>query len=303
MRSLCLILMAFLYSLTLSAQVSWVSPSNKWTYYGNYGWNKLGIETLQTGGEILISGKLYRRMLRRYKYKSGNETSDQRYIRQDGRKLYAVVSTASVEILMYDFTRKVGDTIYIPVYNSSNFGYVITALSTVQVGNTTRAAQHVTWINKPTTAQAEKSVLVEGIGSVKGTIVSSNGTEYLTESYFFLDEPSTITVDGSERIFCSFSSPEGNFEGEGNPYCLALPTTSPLEYDVHISPTLSDGTFTITYESSEEALLVQLFDLSGRLIQKQEIRGSVEMHTDYKGAALVQISSKQGQMTQKIVFY
>jgi hypothetical protein len=303
MRPLFIILLTVSFILPLSAQVSWVSPSNKWIFHGNYAWQGLGTETLQPGGEIFANNKTYRRMLRLFKYKSGNVSTDQRYIRQDGRKLYALGFNSVGEVLMYDFTRKAGDTIYIPVYNSSNFGYVITSLSTVQVGNTTRAAQNVTWINKPNTAQAQKSVLVEGIGSVKGTFVSSNGTEYLTESYFFLDEPSSIAVDGPERIFCSFSSPEGNFEGEGNPLCLALPTNTTLEEEVQISPTLSDGVFRITYETSEEALLVQLFDLSGRLIQTQTITGSVEVHTDYKGAALVQIASKQGQMTQKIIFY
>lgn len=303
MRTLYFVLAVLFYGLPLSAQISWVSPSNKWTFHGNYAWQGHGIETLQPGGEIFQVGKVYRRMLRLIKYKSGKESTNERYIRQDGRKLYALVPANNKEFLMYDFTRKVGDTVYIPVFNSVNFGYVITAISAVPFGNTTRATQNVTWINKPTPAQAVKSVFVEGIGSVKGLGITSNGAEYLTESYFFLDEPSSIAVDGPERIFCSFSSPEGNFEGEGNPLCIALPTHTPLEHDVLISPTLSDGSFTITNETSDEALLVQLFDLSGRLIQQQEIRGSVEIHTDYKGAALVQISSKQGQMTQKMMFY
>ena len=172
---------------------------------------------------------------------------------------------------MYDFTRKAGDTIYIPLSNSSNFGYVITSLSTVQVGNTTRAVQNVAWLNKPNTAQAIKSVFVEGIGSVKGIGIGNNGAEYLTESYFFLDEPSSIAVDGPERIFCSFSSPEGNFEGDGNSFCLALPTTSQLEQLVQISPSLSDGQFRISCETSSEPLMVQIFDPNGRLIQYQAI--------------------------------
>ncbi len=303
MRPLFIILLSVSFSLPLCAQISWVSPGNKWIFQGNYAWQGLGTETLQPGGEIFANNKTYRRMLRLFKYQSGNVSTDQRYIRQDGRKLYALGFNSVGEVLMYDFTRKAGDTIFIPVYNSSNFGYVITSLSTVQVGNTTRAAQNVTWINKPNTAQAQKSVFVEGIGSVKGTFVSSNGTEYLTESYFFLDEPSTLAVDGPERIFCSFSSPEGNFEGEGNPLCLALPTNSPLAQEVQISPSLSDGQFRISCETSSEPLMVQIFDPNGRLIQYQAIIGSVDMHTDYKGTALVRISSKQGQMTQKMVFY
>lgn len=304
MRPLFIFLAFLLWATTLSAQAQWLNPSNRWTFHGNFAWAGTGTETFQTGGEIYLSGKIYRRLLRRQMYASGSMVSDERYLRQEGRKLYARLPNNSGEFLMYDFSLAIGDTLRIPIpyEGSANFGYIVTGVSTVTVGSSQRAAQTVKWINKPNTAKAIKSVFVEGIGSVEGTHIIG-GEECLTESYLFLDQPSSVAVDGPERIFCNFSAPEGVFNGLGNAFCAISPASAPLEQHLQVSPTLSTGQVQITHDASDEQLQVQLYDLSGRLIQQQSMRGSGLLETSYKGVGLLQISTSQGKMTQKVVFY
>lgn len=301
MRPFFLLVACVLWATALSAQVQWLNPSNRWTFHGNYALAGTGMETFQTGGEIYLSGKIYRRVIRHY-FINGNTGSDERYLRQEGRKLYARRRGIEDEFLMYDFSLAIGDTVYIPYSNDVNFGYVITATSMVSVGSSQRAAQTVKWINKPNTAKAIKSVFIEGIGSIEGTHIIG-GEECLTESYLFLDEPSSEVVDGPERIFCNFSSPEGAFLGLGNAFCTVLPTSAPLEQHLQVRPTLSTGQVQITHDAPEEELMVQLYDLSGRLIQQQSMRGSGSLETSYKGVGVLQISTDQEKMAQKVVFY
>ena len=302
MRPFFTFLVLLSWATALPAQVQWLDPSNKWTFHGAYGFAGMGTETFEPGGEIYLSGKIYRRLLRRQMYAHGGVFSDERYLRQEGRKLYAKFPYSSGEFLMYDFSLAIGDTVRIPIGNSTNFGYIVTGVSTVTVGSSQRAAQTVKWINKPNTAKAIKSVFVEGIGSVEGTHIIG-GEECLTESYLFLDQPSSVAVDGPERIFCNFSAPEGVFNGLGNAFCAISPASAPLEQHLQVSPTLSTGQVQITHDASDEQLQVQLYDLSGRLIQQQSMRGSGLLETSYKGVGLLQISTGQGKMTQRVVFY
>ncbi len=306
MRHFTSILVFTFWAVALSAQVQWLSPSNKWVFYRTFGSApEMGTETLEPGGEIYSSGKIYRRLLHRFKDASGNTiTSDERYLRQEGRKLYAKTPDNSNEFLMYDFSLAVGDTVYIPLpdNSTSGYGYVVMAISTVTVGSTQRSAQTVRWINKPPMAKADKSVLVEGIGAVQGTHVIG-GADCLTESYLFLDEPSTLPEGGMERVFCNYSSPEGNFEGLGNTFCATLPTNAPLAQQIQVRPSIGTGQIQIIYEVPDAPVQVQLFDWSGRLIQEQTIIGSGLFETTYKGMGLLQISANQGRMVQKVVLY
>ncbi len=292
---------------TLFAQVNWLSPTQEWTYYFTFGFAGPGIETLNTGAEVQWEGKTYTKMIRTRVMRSGSVQADERLLRQEGRKLYAVTDLEPVkkEFLMYDFGLKVGDTVRIrPVYtNMTNFAYVIRAIGTVQAGNEQRATQTVEWINKPSTAKATKGLFVEGTGYVLGTHVIG-GVDCMAESFFFLDEPSSAVVDGPERNFCTLTSGGAVvYENVGNTFCRTLPASAPLEAQVKVWPTLSKGQIFVENASENDLLQVSLLELSGRLIQQQEIRGSGTIQTDYKGSAFLQISSEKGKMTQKVVLY
>jgi hypothetical protein len=306
MRHLTTLLAVFFCTNALLAQVNWLSPDHTLTYYFTFGFAGPAIETLETGAEVQLGGKTYTKMIRTRAYRSGSLQADERLLRQEGRKLYAVTDFEPVkkEFLMYDFGLKVGDTVRIkPVYtNNLNYGYVVKSIGTVQVGNEQRVTQTVQWINKPSTSKADKGVFVEGIGYVLGTHVIG-GVDCMAESFFFLDEPSSAVVDGPERNFCTFESNGVTYENVGNTFCRTLPVNAPLDAQLKVWPTLSTGQIFVENATENDLLQVTLLDLSGRLIQQQEIRGSGTVQTDYKGSALLQITSEKGKMTQKVVLF
>lgn len=305
MRCLIFFIATLFCANALLAQVNWLSPEHKWTFYATFGFAGPGIETLRPGTDTLMGGKTYTKMLRTVTFRSGNVLNDERLLRQEGRKVFAISQTEVVkrEFLMYNFDLKTGDTVWMkPLSNASNFGYVVTSVGTVQVGNQPRIAQDIEWVYRPVPVKGSKGLIVEGIGSVLNTHLIG-GADCLTASYFFIDEPSAAAVDGPERKFCTFESGGVAYDQIGNTFCMTLPAHSPLEATVNIWPSLSTGQVFVANADENDLLAVRLFDLRGRLIQQQEMRGSGSLQTEYKGTALLQVVSEKGRLTRKVVFF
>lgn len=292
-------------SAALHAQVVWFDPSDQWTFRITSGWAGQGIEQIKIEKDTAVAGVVYKKLLRSAQFNTGAQSADFRLVRQDGKKVYARQQTATSptnEVLMYDFSLKVGDTMRLSDFGAQPMGYIVTAISSVGFGGQTRVKQNVKWWNLPIHASVQKSTFIEGIGCTEGLHIIG-GVDCLTESYLFLDEPSAAAIDGPERIFCSFQSALGVFEGIGKVLCAVLSAPSPDLVPVTISPSLSTGT--LRFFTTDPALTYEatLFDLAGRQLARAELRGDGSLHTTYKGSAVVVLTTERGRAVSRVVFY
>ncbi|MFN0015296.1 MAG: T9SS type A sorting domain-containing protein [Saprospiraceae bacterium] len=224
-------------------------------------------------------------------------------MRQDGQKVFArtqLTGDPNDELLLYDFSKQVGDTVYLPLYGShkADLAYVISAVNTVDLGGQTRVQQSITWLN----SAVQKGTLIEGIGCVEG-LHKIGGADCLTESYLFLDEPSAVAVDGPERKFCSFQSGSFTFEGLGVSLCKALPTQTHEDVPVSVYPSLSSGTLYFSVPDPSTTYQVTLFDLAGKQLLQTTLTGDGSITTAYKGTAIVFLQMTSGTAVKRVVLY
>jgi hypothetical protein len=290
---------------TATAQTTWFEPTDQWTFYVVSGWVGEGIEQIKPEKDTLIGGLSYKKLRRTAQFSSGAAHSDFRLVRQDGPKVYALQASVSglpEEFLMYDFSLKTGDTLRMPFYDNQEIGYIVTAVSSVNIGGKTRVEQRIQWWNLPNFTPVQRGTIIEGIGCTEG-VHTVGGADCLSNSYLFLDEPSALAVDGEERTFCSFQSGATTFEGLGNVHCRALPAQSPAEAQVSVYPSLSRGTLYFSAPAATEMLEVGLYDLAGKQILQTALRDTESLTTDYKGAAVVVVKIGDKKATTRVVFY
>lgn len=284
--------------------VNWLQPSDHWYFHIQSGWVGAGIEHLWVkAADTMVAGKTYRIMERKAEFSpSGVVQSSRRLVRQDGKAIYAIPWSGGQEVLLYNFDLPVGDTIMVPTAFGGEIGYIVESVETIQINGQSRLKQEVTWLKGNTTFSATKGSLIEGIGNVEGLHLIG-GEWCLSESYFFVDEPGTVVVDGETRTFCSFENDQIHFEGLGQTFCAALGTDAPNIDNVAIYPNPSAGTLRISSENGPQTFRVDLFDAAGRLILMQSIDGAGEIVTAYKGVATVVLRAENGVSYKKVVFY
>lgn len=288
---------------TSTAQVTWFNAADQWTFHITSGWVGQGIETIMPEKDTVVDGVAYKKLLRNAQFAIGAYSSDFRLMRQEGQKVFARSQwpvTSYDELKLYDFGLNVGDTVHLPLYENQNpdLAYVISEVTTVDIGGQTRVKQVIRWLNSP----VEKGTLIEGIGCVEG-LHKIGGVDCLTEAYLFLDEPSALAVDGPERKFCSFQSDSFSFEGLGVVLCKALPVQTLAEVPVTIFPTLSSGTIYISVPNPSPPYQVALYDLAGKQLQQNTLPGDGTVHTTYKGTAIVVLQTTMGRAVRRVVFH
>lgn len=290
---------------TATAQTTWFEPTDQWTFYVLSGWVGEGIEQIKPEKDTLIGAVTYKKLRRTAQFSMGAQNTDFRLVRQDGPKVYALQASASgvpVEFLMYDFSLKTGDTLRMPLFGNQEIGYIVTAVSSVNIGGKPRVQQRIKWWNLPNFTPVQRGTLIEGIGCTEG-LHTVGGADCLSDSYLFLDEPSALAVDGPARTFCSFQSGATTFEGLGNVHCRSLPAQSPTAAQVSVYPSLSRGTLYFSAPAATGMLEVGLYDMAGKQILQTALRDTESITTDYKGAAVVVVQIGGDRATTRVVFY
>lgn len=298
-----LFILSFFLIQRSTAQVTWFNAADQWTFHVISGWVGQGIEQIMPEKDTTVGGVAYKKLLRNAQFSIGVSQSDFRLMRQEGQKIFARAQWPVVsydELLLYDFSLDVGDTVHLPLYENQNLelAYVISEVTTVDIGGQTRVKQVIRWLNSP----VEKGTLIEGIGCVEG-LHKIGGVDCLTEAYLFLDEPSALAVDGPERKFCSFQSDSFFFEGLGVVLCKALPAQTPNELPVTVFPTLSTGMIYISVPDPSASYQVTLYDLAGKQLQQTTLIGDASIHTLYKGTAVVWLQTASGRAVKRVVFH
>lgn len=297
------LLLACLQFCAFSQNVDWFKPSNKWYFQIQSGWVGSGIEKMGLlSADSTVNGIAYRKMASTAEFSpTGVKHEYLRLVRQDGPKIFTITPFSGEEIKLYDFTLAVGDTVWLPIDPwAGKFGYLITKLENIQISGQNRLVQEVEWMPGNTYLNAKKGRFVEGIGNVEGLHIIA-GEWCLAESYFFLDEPGNLVVDGEVRHFCSFSNDEITFEGLGATLCKSLATGSAEVEKVQILPNPSTGAFQILGENGQKILGADLFDLTGRLIERLSVGASGEVFTEKKGLVILVVRTENGLIRQKLV--
>lgn len=285
-------LAAICFQSVQAQQINWFDSSAEWTFHIESGWVGYGIERVKIVGDSTVAGVVYQKTDARAMFKSGASHQLTRLIRQDGDKIYSR-NAAGKDVLMYDFSMKVGDELALPVYWSelNSLKYKVLEVGTLKIGGKDLRKQVVQW-DAPVSA---KSTFVEGLGEVEATH-KIGGVDCLTFSYLFLDEPSMVAIDGPGRTFCGFQSTAlGSFEGMGNVFCKAL--AAPVaggDLFFSVSPNPNFGEFRVETESAEEVLEVSLFDLAGRLIFEKTLASGSAVSTDFRGLGVLLVRSERG---------
>lgn len=285
--------------------VSWLQPSDRWNFHIQSGWVGSGIEQVWLAGyDTVVSGKTYRIVERKAEFSpSGVVHQSRRLARQEGKRIYALPFSGGPEVKLYDFGLAVGDTVTLPLeYGTGSIRYIVTGISTVSLGGQNRLQQEVKWLSNGTYLSAQKGTFIEGIGAVENLHLIG-GEWCLTDSYFFLDEPGSVVVDGESRTFCSFQNNQFEYEGTGETLCATLATDSPLAMDVTIFPNPSRGALFVRSDSGRQILQADLFDVAGRLIESIPVGTSGEITTDFKGMASVVIRTEAGQAQRWVYFW
>jgi hypothetical protein len=296
----------FLFAQTQStAQVQWFSSSSNWDFHITTGWTGQGLEHISVSSNTTqVGGLTYTALRREFQYQTGATYNNERFVRQDGSKVYALTTDASAQyqpFLMYDFGLDVGDTVRLPRYGdaSANFGYVVIKTDFVDILGTMRRLQEVSWFSNNQTIPGYKTVLVDGLGGVLGLHLI--GAAWCRQdSYFFLDEPTAIAVDGSERTFCSHTDANGRYEGLGVDLCATVSTEQTQQLQISITPNPAREAITILSDDLSN-LRYTLTDLTGRTIASGRVV-QPRIETDYKGMALLTLQKDEARKTFKILF-
>jgi hypothetical protein len=297
-----ILLILCVFSTNLSSQTNWLHPSNQWDFHVYQGWSGEGLVHLTIGSDTAINNMTYSNVLVYNKFKTGAESSYNRQLRQDGRKLYALYNQGTTEFLMYDFDLAIGSEVNLPNYGILNtgFGYKIMDTSTLVINGAAHKAQTIQWIIN-SVLQTDRAAFVEGLGNVEGLYLIGAAWS-LSRSYLFLDEPPALSFDGADRTFCSFMSSLGTYEALGNGLCKSVATHESVEELVRVYPNPSAGLLQIEASASNGAYSYRLLDVLGRSIAENQAIGSAAINTAYKGIAILEVQFGQESTRRMVVF-
>lgn len=305
MKQFLLICQLSFLAFSAQAQVQWFQPSDNWDFHIYTGWTGAGLEHCSVGTQTTINGRAYTTIKRDVQYSNGAGHYDVRYVRQDGDKVYALMTDFSQpsgysEFLMYDFSLAVNDSIMLPLYGvtTNNYGYKVTAVGVVQVNGQPRRSQSVTWKRGNSLTSAITGAFIEGIGYVVGYKIIG-AAPCLTDNYFFLDEPSALAVDGSQRHLCSFTQPGGTYEALGVGFCVSVATSEPTAAEIQVYPNPSNGTLHISPIADAK---YRLYDLNGRALAFS-MTDDATLRSDYKGICVLEIALKGGALERRMVVF
>lgn len=304
MKQITLLLLFSCAFQCLSAQVTWFNPDDRWTFHVISGWVGKGIEQIQYEKDTVIGGLTYKKLRGVKDFVNGVHHDTYRMMRQDGKKIYArslKVINGKEELLLYDFSLQVGDTLLFRLNSFDEYGYVVTGISSISIGGQNRVKQAVKWLNFPLHIPYQKGTIIEGLGWVEGTHLIA-GVDCLSNSYLFLNEPPGIWADGMEQTLCSFQSGATTFEALGNVLCKTLPTNDPLENAVNIYPNPSAGSLYFSSLIPGSEYQVTLYDLAGQQIMQATLNGDDFLTTTFKGTAIVVVQAGGHRMMERVVF-
>lgn len=125
-KATLLIGVLFLPYYSNAQKIRFTDTSNVWFFdYGNQ--TVFGVKTKKTVGDTIIKGKTYRKM-----YVNAGLTSHPDLIREDtiAKKVYVYMD--SVDILLYDFSQKVGDT-FISKAPFKNGRHILMSIDSIKI--------------------------------------------------------------------------------------------------------------------------------------------------------------------------
>jgi hypothetical protein len=297
MKKLTLILIgALIAPLTFSQDYySFADSSAIWNEYSihvEYPTNVASKTRYGTIGDTMINNIEYSKI-----YKLINDTclniENTEYfgaIREENKQIFALtIYHGDTEILLYDFSVEVGDT----VYSNASFGYLASPAvisnidSIVLLDGTTRKRY---WINS-----SLDEFWIEGIGSQGGLFTPI--TDLLTNYYephlsCFKQYESTVYLNNysCDKCFCSLET--------------SIKVIGGLQNEIQIYPNPASTSIIIDFELNTESSITRLINSSGKLIESKLSNSfPIQMNIGYlpNGIYLIQIDTESTLFNKKFV--
>ncbi|MDR1739457.1 MAG: T9SS type A sorting domain-containing protein, partial [Bacteroidales bacterium] len=227
---------------------------------------------------------------------------DNGYIREDtqNRKVYYRLGD-SLEILLYDFSAKVGDTIRTHDFHCDKRDVVIIVKDTSEVLIGSKLHKqinvHVLSSNPENYEHGayREHIWIEGIGDISGLLKS---TEYLC--------PSNSTV---EYLLCFLQNEELVYKSERSDVTdcfvwydeIVNIEQSTKHSDIAVFPNPADGYLILT-SLTKTISLVEIFNVSGHKVYSQSHGNTIDISSFSKGMYLLKVYDNSGRVsTFKIV--
>ena len=202
---------------------------------------------------------------------------------------------SSQEILLYDFSKSIGDTVYVGggIYNVGPAYAKIDSIDSVLVGNNYRKKFNVSVSANPGNYPASSFAIVEGLGSANGLLESNLLLEYSANLTCFTHYADNYPYNDTT---CKLLLPNGTFS------TLAVKQLASISNQFYIYPNPNNGTFKIQSNTSEKAILT-IYDVTSKQVLSQTINGttSIDASNLTEGVYNISIINNQGITNKRLV--
>ncbi len=257
-------------------------------------------ENLEIGGHEAVS--VLEELVDQNGTSLGTETH---YFRTSGDSVYHYYEPSDSWYLLYSFNTPVGETWVVQGdefvgYGSeddlenSRFEVLVDSINTIEVAGVPRRVVYTSAVadipNNVFSAYWFNDGIIEGVGAV--------GASLFGDSFM-------ITVGTPPEFSCFYENEEIVYGPFAYP-CLPMSTTDQSPGTLSLSPNPASRSVSITLpETVSGNLVLQLYDLSGRLVHTASLTASpileVEVPPLAKGIYTVRVSAERGSFTGKLL--
>lgn len=287
MKKLILISASFIFSVMAFCQNYYplVQENNEWNvlqviFEGGNPWDTTFFtQTYKISGDTIINELAYKKV-----YKSEEEMpvnwEYEGSIREEDEKVWYISHFNNEEILIYDFTLNVGDTMafqYQPVM-------VVDSIAYHEIAGIERKYMYFSYINFTT----YKELWIEGIGSNYGVLSSGSGG----------------SVGGWTWLLCMSENGELIYMNPNFNSCFLISNdiNEIRTFDFNIYPNPTYGLLIIENLNNTKINSISLVDLSGQIIQTfKNNQSTLDLGRMASGSYLLIIDTENGLIREKII--
>jgi len=217
-------------------------------------------------------------------------------IREENKRIYTItISQGEQEILLYDFSKEVGDTIYsnsLEGYLGYDYPVIISSIDTVELNDGSHRKRY--WLEGGYYSFMNEC-WIEGVGSIHGLFAPI--TDILLNYYepnlsCFKQNGSTVYLNNfsCDKCFCSLQTSIMNFNRYQN--------------KIQIYPNPFSEQINVNIESNNKFSEIIIYNSNGKIIQKFNVNTypiEIELRELPTGLYLIQLMGNNFKYTEKLL--
>jgi hypothetical protein len=281
-------------------------PDSNAVWCDSMTWNSASARSTTITGDTVISGKTYHKLVSNsiyyeqgpfpgdvdYQYITSSNSSYSGAIRQDTmlRQVYLLSPSATNEIVLYDFSLHVGDTLgNFSIVVGSTTSATITTIDSVLIGTSYRKR----WVVNQSGAVLN-GYIIEGIGSTSGLFDYLTNEEYPNAPIDYL----TCFSQNNKKYYPYYST-TGSCQQINISGIQQLANNNEL----NIYPNPNNGSFVIEPQNTLYNVHCTVYDVNGKLVLSQTINGktSIDAGSLNEGVYNISLQSNEGVVNKRLV--